>query len=256
MRQPREPTPQERAAHEAVHLPFAAWCAICVAAKGKDVPHLQIHHFPEIALLEFDYCFVVSSLEGDHTQTYLLGVHVQSGSGFARLILSKGPTDITVVPALIAWLESIGLTTEITCRTDGEPSLVALVREFAQQRRAKTILETTPVRSSSSIGVLDQLAQKMTAQVRALRLDLQKRFSIWLPVTHLSFGWLLRHCCFLLDRYQPSRSRNNKTPFEIIHGKVFDREVAAFGSIGMGRNPNALALLKAEPRWFLCAWMG
>ena len=164
--------------------------------------------------------------------------------------------DVTIVPAIIAWLGSIGLTTRVTLRADSESSLMDVIRAVSRTRDAETIVETIPIRSSSSIGCCDIRAQMTSAQVRALRLDVQRRFSIWLPVTHPSFGWLLWHASFVLDRFQPSRPRSGLTAFEIMHGKIYDQELTAFGAIGMGRNPVALAIPKGEPRWFLCSWMG
>ena len=192
LRQPPEPTPQEREAHMIVHVPFANWCAICVAAKSKDIPHHQVGQYPTAPLIEFDYSFVGSRLEGDTTQTYLNAVHVQSASGFARLVLGKGVEDVTIVPAITAWLGSIGLTTRVTLRADSESSLMDVIRAVSRTRDAETIVETIPIRSSSSIGCCDIRAQMTSAQVRALRLDVQRRFSIWLPVTHPVSGGF---CC-------------------------------------------------------------
>ena len=36
---PKEPTDQEREAHNMTHVPYATWCPICVKAKGKEDHH-------------------------------------------------------------------------------------------------------------------------------------------------------------------------------------------------------------------------
>jgi hypothetical protein len=35
----REPTGPEQRAHDLTHVPYAAWCRICVASKGRDRSH-------------------------------------------------------------------------------------------------------------------------------------------------------------------------------------------------------------------------
>ncbi len=67
MRDPRDPTAAERAAHEATHLPFRSWCSDCVAGRRDNPPHHQIKQdenaVPEVLM---DYCFV---RRDDETET-------------------------------------------------------------------------------------------------------------------------------------------------------------------------------------------
>ena len=39
VRKPGEPTPEERSAHEATHLPFRDWCAHCASWRASDPAH-------------------------------------------------------------------------------------------------------------------------------------------------------------------------------------------------------------------------
>ena len=39
VRDPGEPTAQERAEHEKTHLPYRSWCKFCVMGRGRDLPH-------------------------------------------------------------------------------------------------------------------------------------------------------------------------------------------------------------------------
>ena len=36
---PDNPSPDEKAKHEAIHLPYRSWCPVCIAAKGRDNRH-------------------------------------------------------------------------------------------------------------------------------------------------------------------------------------------------------------------------
>ena len=38
-RNPADPTPEERSKHDMCHLPFRAWCPICVEARATEDPH-------------------------------------------------------------------------------------------------------------------------------------------------------------------------------------------------------------------------
>ena len=40
-RNPADPTADERARHDATHLPFRAWCPVCVAARAIEDPHYR-----------------------------------------------------------------------------------------------------------------------------------------------------------------------------------------------------------------------
>ena len=40
---PTEPTEQQRLLHGLVHLPYQAWCDLCVQAKGRDDVNLRGH---------------------------------------------------------------------------------------------------------------------------------------------------------------------------------------------------------------------
>ncbi len=59
LRDPREPTAAERAAHEATHLPFRSWCAKHIAGRRDNPPHRHVpqdeNAMPEVTM---DYCFV------------------------------------------------------------------------------------------------------------------------------------------------------------------------------------------------------
>ena len=41
IRNPADPTADERARHDATHLPFRAWCPVCVAARAIEDPHYR-----------------------------------------------------------------------------------------------------------------------------------------------------------------------------------------------------------------------
>ena len=107
---PAEPTQAMRDQHNLLHVPSAPWCEICIAAKGKDEPHGQISPCTDILpLIEFDYTFLRTEQDLQITKPCLAGVHVQSGFGFAYMVLRKGKEDPSSAPAAVKWLDLWGL---------------------------------------------------------------------------------------------------------------------------------------------------
>ena len=67
-RSPYSPTLQEREVHEATHLPYRSWCAVCVAGRRDNAPHRTVkpqeHQVLEVGT---DYCFMRRRVEEDTT---------------------------------------------------------------------------------------------------------------------------------------------------------------------------------------------
>ena len=65
-RNPADPTADERARHDATHLPFRAWCPVCVAARATEDPHYRAtanekaEGKPQVCA---DYCQVGDDIE-------------------------------------------------------------------------------------------------------------------------------------------------------------------------------------------------
>ena len=63
VREPGDPTPEERAQHELTHLPFRSWCRFCVMGRGRQEGHFRrskkesSDNMPEISL---DYALPAS----------------------------------------------------------------------------------------------------------------------------------------------------------------------------------------------------
>ena len=58
MKDPAEPSHDERARHELTHVPFRPWCRHCVSGKAADDPHQRRHERreePEVAKASIDY---------------------------------------------------------------------------------------------------------------------------------------------------------------------------------------------------------
>ena len=254
---PHEPTILEKYSHEVTHLPTAPWCKHCIAGKAVDDPHHTLPQPTEAAmnLCEMDYGFLKTELEGNLLPV-LVGEHTFSGSGVALPCQKKGPQDVYVLRELEDWLNELGLLGPMRLRVDSEPSIVAVAKQLAARRVGRTILETTPVRSSSSLGAAERRIRSMASQIRTLRSALEETYGIKLGVTQPLFTWLVRHASFLFDRFQPSRRHEQQTPYFRLNQKPYNYPLCQFGSMVMARNPAALELGRAEPRWEKAVWVG
>ena len=61
-RNPRDPTSEERERHWRTHLPYRAWCPVCVKARGREDEHRAGNAEEEDGVSEvaMDYCKVGS----------------------------------------------------------------------------------------------------------------------------------------------------------------------------------------------------
>lgn len=72
-KEPRTPTTQERAEHEATHLPFRSWCRQCVEGRMENRPHpqtLQLEH--EVPTVLLDYGFVAKTGNNKRLTSFIM----------------------------------------------------------------------------------------------------------------------------------------------------------------------------------------
>ena len=93
VREPGDPTPEERAQHELTHLPFRSWCRYCVMGRGRQEGHFRQNakessdNLPEISL---DYAFPAS--EGGVGVTMLVARERRTRMTCATVVPKKGTT--------------------------------------------------------------------------------------------------------------------------------------------------------------------
>ena len=150
-----EPTDLQRMEHYITHLPYAWWCSACVGGRGRDDPHPAVPGTLEgPPVLQLDYSFMRSAVPDDQLATCLLGKRARKGYGFVCKRQCKGGQDTASIDSLTKWLNEAGLATGmLRLRTDAEPAIRSVAAVLMQRRRpGDTILEVTPVASSSSLG--------------------------------------------------------------------------------------------------------
>ena len=80
---PKEPTEEERELHNLTHMPYRAWCPLCVKCKGAGDYHKQ--YYDKKPVVQVDYSFITQKLQSDEDD--------QSGKTMTATVLSA--VDIT-----------------------------------------------------------------------------------------------------------------------------------------------------------------
>ena len=60
---PQEPTEEERELHNLTHMPYRAWCPLCVRCKGAGDYHKQ--YYDKKPVVQVDYSFITQKLSAD-----------------------------------------------------------------------------------------------------------------------------------------------------------------------------------------------
>eukprot|EP00972_Heterocapsa_arctica_P057999 8556725-Heterocapsa_arctica.AAC.1 len=85
--------------------------------------------------------------------------------------------------------------------SDAEPSVKALAGQHAARSRAKdsrvVVVESSPTKSSGSLGGVERYAQTVTGLLRAHIVDVRNRFGRRIAASSRLMPWLVRHIEFL-----------------------------------------------------------
>lgn len=243
----KHPTLQEQREHSALHVPFRAWCAHCMAGRGHEKPHThrmeQEPSFPP--RIEMDYAFVRAENETDEV-TVLLVTHVQSQYSLACQVAHKG-RDHQAVRIVLKFLHECGIQGRLIVRTDRETSMQRLSQMIANARGdQETILETTSPGSSSSLGSAERWSQTMSGLVRTYASVLFSEYHVQIQSTSCILPWLIRHCSWIANRYQPHQRLQGRTAYEERRNHAFRRDIFPFATPIMAMLPYATGRAKFQ----------
>ena len=180
----QEPSPEEKASHQLTHLPFKAWCRWCQAGRGRDLPHHAIDQksWEGPPVVQVDYAYFRRG--GVGPQLIVLGTTIQLfGLGASHVLRAKGRLDNRAARLVLSLLTEAGEGGTVRLRGDTEQAVQSVMQEVATLRSpARTILEGTPVGSSSSLGCVERWHQTAFGIVRTMWLELEERFGRPVPV--------------------------------------------------------------------------
>ena len=58
LRQPKQPSKQERELHNMTHIPFQPWCVVCQEAKGRASQHKKQRASTKTSKIQLDYAYI------------------------------------------------------------------------------------------------------------------------------------------------------------------------------------------------------
>ena len=242
---PKEPSIEERRAHELTHLPARSWCETCVKSFGLEDPHRRRRGGRDKPELQVDCTFM-------GRQELICALHAIDTEFLARTVIraDKGPIDF-VIHGILEFLGEIGRKRMI--RSDSEPAVKALVQAVALHREDETVIEEIPVKSSQSIGCNELDHFLVGGMARALRIDMEKRFGDNFPVLHAVYSWILRHSGWLLNRF--CVGRDGYTAFQRYKGRIYNGEVCDIFECVLFKVPSPEEA-KLDDRFRLGVWIG
>jgi hypothetical protein len=178
---PCRPNATEVAKHDKTHLPYRSWCPVCVRAKGEEDAHPRARKGKDDAtgfpVISMDYELLEEKL------ALLIVKDEDSGSTLCYDCLTKGPGDAWVCRQLVRDLEGMGRG-DICLKTDGEASMLALQKALQTMRLSRTLPRNPPAYNPPANGGAEKAVQDVTGHIRTLKLALEARLKISVPVEH------------------------------------------------------------------------
>ena len=217
---PKVPTKEERGDHEITHLPFRNWCRHCIRGRGKEAPAFKSKEDPKVAEIHVDFMFMGEE-SGGKTLTFLVAKERLSKALMGSVVPSKSTGDF-IAKRVVAFMREFGCDmSDINMKTDSEEALRALVDRVGCFRAAlgagRMCIETSPVYSSRSNGVIERGIQSLQGQLRTMRSALEEKLGVVLCVEHGVWRWMTEYATFLLNRGEVGH--DGKTAYERCKGK-------------------------------------
>lgn len=179
---PQAPTREELEDHLPLHIPYRAWCAVCVRGAGNHDPR-RTHgrQEPLGVTVSLDYCFfggVGEQNMDEYSLPTILILHDDSVDAMWTLrVQSKGVRE-EIVDWVLQTLEFAGhLGTDLTLKSDQEEAIMALKRAVAARRTSRTTLVESNVRVSKTNTKIERAVGKWRSQLRKLKIHLEDRIN-------------------------------------------------------------------------------
>jgi hypothetical protein len=264
VRDPGQPTREERAAHELTHLPFRPWCADCVAGKAADNPHRRAARSEDDGPVKVsvDYGFVSEKAnDADDperiVQRTILVVKVEGCKAvMAKCVKGKGRADPLAVGWLVDQLRRLGLG-RCVLQADGEPAQRTFVKDVIDEAARTSALGVaaahTPAHDHQCNGGAEKAVRDVKDHVRVMRCALSRHVGP-VPVESAAFEWMVTWAAELLTGARVGH--DGMTAFRRLKGRVWEPRVAEFGEQVQARRPRACLQGDAEPRWDQTTYLG
>ena len=157
---PQKVTEKEREDHEALHLPYRAWCKYCVRGRGRNMPHAKKKDgkddMEEVPKVSMDYFFLSEADKKANKNPMLVMIDEKTKDRYARAVGQKGIGDDGNMDWLIkdlsaelkTWGHAGGPGGHIIIKSDGERAIVA-VRDSLSKFHGGIMVPEAPAKGES-----------------------------------------------------------------------------------------------------------
>ena len=234
-KQPAEPSPEQRRAHEATHCPYESWCEHCVAFRGRDDAHPETKGSEDrMPCISFDYGFSARA-EGEPKMVALFVHDAQTGWRECFPVPAKGGVcnGMNVLQYLASELRRLVAFlgySQIILKSDPEPTCLALQNEVKRLRLGmglRTVCQQVPEGSHQSNGGAEMCVNTVRQVAGSILSFYESKTGQKIASDRPLHSWALRHSAFLLNRFQVRPG--GLTAFESAVGRPYKGAVIPYG---------------------------
>lgn len=237
---PRGPSLAERERHEATHMPYRSWCKFCVKGRGRRTPHLRVGLEDEerekrVPKIVFDYHFTTDEDRG-HNKNPMLGMKdMETGCRYMRAVGQKGIGSGNDMDWLIydiheelrSWGYAGGPEEKLIFQSDGEESLLAVLKKVAAFHGGQMIPEVSPPGESQANGAAEENGKNILGMVMTLMEHVCAKVGEVISGACPFAQWVVRWAAMLITRF--SVGTDGKTAYERMTGRKCKLEVVPIG---------------------------
>ena len=260
--QPISPTEAQVESHRLTHLPFQPWCEECVSGKAKQDWHRRDQSSARegTGVIQMEYFFLSPEKEEEvedesRLVTILCLTDTVTGWPLALQLPNKS-TEVAqsryCLQNVDLYLKNLGYN-KVILQHDGKPSIRALAESIQRHvGSSRASVRESPPKQHQSQGAVESMNGFVASQIRALWLDVRKRYPS-LDVSSNLTPWLVRHAAWLIARFHV-RGKDGLTPYRLTTGSDYSHPVAMLGEVVLGKVPTPRG--KMQRRWIKGIWLG
>ncbi|CAK0857324.1 unnamed protein product [Prorocentrum cordatum] len=252
MTAPRQPTRAEREAHEALHCPYAAWCADCVGGRGLDDRHERIKEAEGVPVIQIDYMFGKTHRD-ERVRPVMNAIDNVYHSTASAWCEAKGGGYLFLLKCLKRYVEKLGFE-KVIIQCDPENAAKDVAAKVARDIGNNATFRYTPTTSKGGQRHGGEAPLVHEGMARTWRRAIGAKYGIVIELRHPLMAWIVRHASWTHDRFLVHRS-DYKTSYERQHERHYAKKVPPLGETVMWRQPGPIAA-KFESAWGYGIYLG
>ena len=257
---PKLPTRAEQDLHFLTHLPYAAWCAYCVAHRGKEDARKSEERSDKkdrgLSVISFDYGFTTTEGEDEERQfgTMLCVTESETKAILCVPVVGKGSVSLKqVTEEIVRFSMATSAGQSVIFQSDGERStrqILRAVQHCRAQLGLHSEIRVTGRDQHASNGQAERAIQSVRRTAGSLRAFAEHKAQVKIQGSSHVFPWSFKHAAWLISRFRVIKGH---TSFELMHDRTYVGKLALFGESVMYKDIRAL---KGEPVYRRGVWVG